>query len=195
MGFSIFYLAVKGKSPDAVHQELGLHATGERECFPESPVTAAVLADGWHLTVWNHARIRKAVQAGSRGCILDRLSSGCELLTCYAEEHVMYSAATAWKDGRKIWAVIHDAQKNTRHLVAEGELPPDFASIRDELMSLQDDEGDDACDNVFEIPVTTVQKLTGYRYDKIMIEPGDPFEVLVSARPASRPFWKRLFGV
>ena len=53
MGYSLFWLAVKGKSPDAVRTELKLRATGEREDVPESPVTGVELPGGWYVVLDN----------------------------------------------------------------------------------------------------------------------------------------------
>lgn len=112
----------------------------------------------------------------------------------------MCSIATGWKDGRRCWSARHDADRGIENLATEGDLPPVFSSIRDQLLSKQRERG--GCDYVFDIPVATAESLTGYRYDQHIPALGnEPFEVLAApAAPASfseqKPsFWKRLFGV
>jgi hypothetical protein len=51
MGFSLSWVAVRGKTRAAVHSELGLAPTGAREGVAESPVVSAALPDGWTLVL------------------------------------------------------------------------------------------------------------------------------------------------
>ena len=115
----------------------------------------------------------------------------------------MVSVATGWKDGRRVWSVTHDAQRDMEHLQTEGELPAAFTSIRDRLRSEQQRAGGSKADvdYIFDVPVELAQLLTGYRHDADI--PGadaELFEVLVetsSTESAStrRPsLLKRLFG-
>jgi hypothetical protein len=198
-----------------VRDELGFHTTGKREEVPEADLSAAEMPTGWYLIVSN--RSEKVVPDS----VMQHLSSsGCELVTCFVEEHVMCSFATGWKDGRRRWSVSHDSQQGIEHLDTEGDLPPDFSSIRDRLLSKQREEdswkpqkphslfqgkitrlSQMRCDYVFDIPVATAQSLTGYRYDQdVPGLSGEPFEVLVCAvpersAPQEKPsFFKRLFG-
>lgn len=198
MSYSQSWLAVRGKQPAAVLEALGLRVTGTREEIAESPIVGAELPSGWYLVV--------AGRSG-HGLMLDqtvqRLSAGCEIVTCDVEEHVMVSVATGWKEGQRVWSVTHDAQRDMGHLQVEGELPATFASIRDRLRSEQQTAGGSKADvdYIFDIPVELAQTLTGYRHDADIPGAGAaPFEVLVetsSSAPASagRPsFLKRLFG-
>jgi hypothetical protein len=73
-------------------------------------------------------------------------------------------------------------------------------AIRDRLFSEQAAAGgkEPDVDHTFDIPVELALSLTGYRHDHDDI-PGmseDPFEVLVSIRPAQkkRSWWRRLIG-
>ena len=70
----------------------------------------------------------------------------------------MVSRLSGWKDGRQLWSVVHDSEKEDRHLEAHSDLPSDFASIRDEVR--RSDEMP-----YIEIPCRLAAKLTGYRYD------------------------------
>jgi hypothetical protein len=198
MGYSQSWLAVKGNQPAAVLETLGLRGTGTREEIAESPIVGAELPSGWFLVVAGCSGHRLM-----RDPILQRLSAGCEVITGDVEEHVMVSVASGWKDGRKVWSVRHDAQRDMEHLQTEGELPAAFTSIRDRLRSEQQAAGGGKADvdYIFAVPVELAQALTGYRHDAHIPGAGtDPFEVLVET-PASaeatteRPsFLKRLFG-
>jgi len=214
MGYSLSWLAVKGKSPAAVCAALGLRTTGQREEFPEGDLCAAELPGGWYLIVSDHTE-RVASDAA-----LQTLSAGGELVTCFVEEHVMASAAAGWQDGRRLWSVTHDAQRGGDHLVAEGDLPPAYAAIRDRLLAKQREQdlakppssrhrqrksGDFSqmrCDYLFSIPVELAQALTGYTHDEdILGQDGKPFEVLAGVSPAAptlrakKSFLKKLFGI
>jgi hypothetical protein len=194
MGFSQSWLAVKGKPPVAVLDALGLRGTDRREELAESPIVGAELPGGWYLVVTNRSGHRLMCEP-----ILERLSAGCEVVTGDVEEHVMVSIATGWKEGRKVWSVVHDAQRGKEHLETEGELPAMFGGIRDELRSKQQAAGggDADVDYIFDVPVMLAKTLTGYQHDAHVSWAGDqPFEVLVeTSASGERPsFWKRLFG-
>ena len=198
MGYSQSWLAVKGKPPAAVLDALSLRGTGTREEIAESPIVGAELPSGWYLVVTDrsgHPLMREQ--------ILERLSAACEVVTGDVEEHVMVSVATGWKDGRRVWSVTHDAQRDMEHLDTHGELPATFSGIRDGLRSKQQAAGGRKADvdYIFDVPVELAKTLTGYRHDAdIPGTGGHPFEVLAqtsASPPASGerpPFWKRLFG-
>ena len=215
MGYSLSWLAVKGKPQMEVHDELGLRPTGEREEIPESDLTGAELPNGWCLIVSNRRE-----QVASDAAMQRLASSGCELVTCFVEEHVMVSSATGWKDGRKSWSIIHDSQRGVEHLETTGELPASYSSVRDRLFTKQKEANirkagtrrpliprkvvaseEMGCDYIFDIPVQVAHELTGYRHDRDIPEmTGKPFHVLVDAvqkdsMPPPKPsFWKRFFG-
>ena len=101
--------------------------------------------------------------------MLRKLSQGAEVVAFFTEDHVMFSKAAAWCDGREVWSVVHDVQKGLRHLKAEGQLPTEFASIRDRLLAEQESESED-CDHVIEIPYETAAAVTGYEHDAVIKE-------------------------
>jgi len=204
MGYSLSWLAVKGKSPQAVRDALSFHPTGECEEIPESAISAAETPNGWYLIVANR---REQVTSDF---LLKRLSeSDCEIVTCFVEEHVMVSQATGWRDGKRTWLLNHDCQQGLRHLEVEGDLPQSFAAIRDGLLAKQTEE---SCDYIFDIPVETARSLVGYRHDQdIPGMSGEVFQVLAEIEPinpvappapANQPsspgrkqsFLKKLFG-
>ena len=136
MGYSQSWLAVKGKPPAAVLETLGLRGTGTREEIAESPIVGTELPSGWFLVVAGCSGHQM-----TRDPILQRLSTGCEVVIGDVEEHVMVSFTAGWNDGQRVWSVTHDAQRDVEHLQAEGELPAAFTSIRDRLRSEQWTQG------------------------------------------------------
>jgi len=126
--------------------------------------------------------------------LLKKVSSAGELVYCYVEEHVMYSSAASWKDGKQIWSVIHDAQNGIRHLDVSGDVPKVLAVIAEKLNAEQDAYSDKKpeVDYIFDIPVELAKELTGFRHDQDM--PGmldDAFEVL---EPIKDPDSKATLG-
>lgn len=105
MGYSLFWLAIKGKSQELICQELGLQNSHISEDLLESDISGTALLTNWYLIVANrnHGNLLHAD-------LLRSLSVSCEVIACAVEEHVMYSAAEYWRNSRKIWPVIHDAQ-------------------------------------------------------------------------------------
>jgi hypothetical protein len=182
MGYALSWVAVKGGTSDAVQSAIGLRPSGQREDIPESDIVAAALPNGWYLVLY-------------RGCAAaDRarksLSRSGEVVYCSVEEHVMVSAASAWKDGKCQWSVVHDGQNDIYDLQVEGPLPASFASIRDRQKAKQDAGeklaigGEDfAVDHMFDVPVDVAQELTGFRHDRDVpgLE-GDAYEVLENAK-------------
>src|SRR5437016_4796141 len=136
MGFSQSSLGVTGKSSDAVLAALSLRPTGEHEDFPESPFVATTLPSGWFLVVADRAE-HEIISDD----VLQRLSAGCEVVTCFVEEHVMVSGASGWRDGIRIWRVTHDAQIAFDHLATDAELPTAYPAIRDRLLAEQQNAG------------------------------------------------------
>jgi len=189
MGYSQSWLAVKGKAPAAVLEALGLQGTGTHEEIAESPIVGAELPGGWFLVVGERSGHRLM-----RDPIVRRLSAGCEVVTGDVEEHVMVSVTSGWKDGRRVWLVAHDGQRDVEHLEAEGELPLAFTGIRDRLRSEQQAAGGGSAgvDHIFDVPVELARTLTGYRHDADIPGAGaEPFEVLVeTGRPS---LLRRLF--
>jgi len=97
MGYSLSWLAVKGKLPQAIRDELSFRMTDEREEIPESDLTAVEMPSGWYLIVSNHSE-----QVVSDAAMQRLSSSGRELVTCFVEEHVMVSRAWMTLNGVRI---------------------------------------------------------------------------------------------
>ena len=174
VGISISWLAVRGAQRDDVLEALGLVETDERDEFPtESPISGAVLADGWYVVVldrYGHALLNDDT--------LHRVSKLGEVVAGAGEEHVMCSFSSGWQDGRRLWWVMHDAQVGIDHLEVEGEMPSGFDQIRDHLISQQEAEGGSEAevDYVYDIPLDTAKLVSGFSWSET--EPEDGLVVL-----------------
>src|SRR5437879_664559 len=189
MGFSFSSLAVRGGTRESVLGTLGLRGTGAFEQIPESDITGAALPSGWYLVISNRGH-----PAFMEGQTLEKLSATGEVLTWFIEEHVMCSSASAWAGGREAWSVVHASDQGIEHLEVKGDLPPMFASIRDRLRAAQQAAAGDKADvdHIFDIPVELVERLTGYRHDRIIPELGErPFEVLATSGATPKRSWMR----
>ncbi len=166
MGFSLSWLATKSKSAEAVLSELELRSTGKRGEVARSPLVGASSDAGWFLIIASRCEHRII-----SGPVVERLSAGCEVLTCTVEEHAMFSEARGWRDGHRLWSVTHRGDNDaTKKIVSEeGTFPSEYSSIRERLFRQQEAEnaGDAEVDFLFEIPVVLVQTFTGYKHDEV----------------------------
>ena len=179
---------MKGKAADAVCRDLGLRS-GMAVTRPRTfALEGATSAAGWYLIV-AAGRDHRLIQAP----VLTQLSAGCEVLTCTVEERNLSSAATGWRDGRRLWSVTYEGEERPGEVVAEGDLPATFARIRQELTakSKAEDVGNLLLDPLFEIPIEAVRDAVGYRPD----EPSPAFDGRFVALDAINPtVMQRLFG-
>jgi hypothetical protein len=181
-----------------VRAELGFRMTGEYDELAESPLCSIEMPSGWYLIVSNRSELVAPPEAMQRIS-----SSGAELVTCFVEEHVMVSSATAWKGGRQLWSVVHDAQQKRDHLAIEGEVPTCFDAILNRLRDEQRQANAEkrGVDYIFDVPVELARALVGYRHDQDIPDlKGSSFAILSGEVPSTpisikKPsFFKRWFG-
>ncbi len=115
MGYSLSWAAIKNGKPEAIHSLLGLRPTEVWVRIHESKTVGANLPTGWYLVSFK----RKELGAD----ILTKLSSMAEVVYCFVEDHVMFSRASGWKDGKFLWSVTHDREKGIYHLEIKGDAP------------------------------------------------------------------------
>ena len=171
MGFSISWLAVRGISKSLVEERLAIRSTDELDEANESPISGALLPNGW-LVLFLNDLMHPFVTVES----LSSLSEGCELVGCHVEEHVMVSAAFFYSNGRRLWNITHESDKGITNLEVEGSLPGGFQAIKDKNLAAQqkDDEEDGGVDYVFEIPLELAEQICGYKHDRWQFEWGEP---------------------
>lgn len=188
MGFSLAWLAVKGKSPADLQQALGLIQTGKHGLYGEHYMVGVMLPSGWYVLIANscdHAMV-----------LSPAISKGCEMVAATLEEHVMYSGVYGWRDGQEIWSLVHDAQQGMLHLETKGNLPPEYAAIFARLSAEQTKEGgaDADVDFYFDIPLETAQAIVGFKHDTATNGVDDAaYEILNDPRAPSqttKPWWR-----
>ena len=186
MGFALSWVAIKGKTRDAILGELRLRPTGRREEIPEAPLVGASSADGWYLIV---AQGDEQELLGPS--VIERLARGGEAVTCSVEEHVMYSEASGWRDGQRFWLVTHAGEDGPKDVAATGALPAAYAAIRDRLLAQQQAAGGAKAevDYLFDIPVDLAQSLVGFKHDQMHHAfEAQGFEELASTtKPPAKP--------
>ncbi len=187
MGIAASFLAFKNTAPEQVHELLGLESTGREARIHESDAISASLPSGWYLVILKRKEFTKHRLA--------ELSKESKILYGYVEEHVMFSTAAAWTDGRKAWSVEHSAENGLDHLDFEGELPNSFEKIREKQLELHrqaEDEGEDV-DHMFDVPVELHRTLLGFTLE-VGLE-GDPdHRFAVLHRRKRKSLLAKLFG-
>jgi hypothetical protein len=191
MGWSLSWAALKGGSPQTACAALGLRATGKREEIPESKIVGVQLPTGWYVLQFDRSELKDRV--------LSNLSRSGEVVCCFVEDHVMVSWASGWRDGNKVWSVVHDCEKGRFHLAIIGEAPPELKGIAERLTAEQRAAGGEKADvdYVYEVPAELAKELTGYRHDQDMPGlTGEVFQVLEAAEEtvAATGFWNALKG-
>jgi hypothetical protein len=181
------WLAIKGKSAGDICRDLDLRL-GKTRGSRRMPLEGALSDAGWFLIVgegWDHRLIQPPV--------LTRVSAGCEVLTCTVEERNLSSAASGWRNGRRIWSVSYEGEDRPGEVLAEGELPVTFEAIRQDFTSKSqaDDAGDLLLDPLFEIAIETVRAAIGYRPDEESPAFDGRFAELTAINPTMK---QRLFG-
>ena len=108
----------------------------------------------------------------------------------------MFSEATGWRDGHRVWSVTHrgDDDITKKTVSEEGTLPSEYSAIRKRLFRQQEAENaaDAEVDFLFEIPIVLVQTFTGYKHDEASPAfEAHGFELLESTK---KSFLGRLFS-
>lgn len=176
MGYALSWAAQRNGTLETICSSCNLRPTGEREEIPESNVVSAEIPSGWQLVLYNRAEIDDQ--------LLAKLSAGGEVVSCFVEDHVMFSSASGWVHRKQVWKVFHDCEKGRYHLEIAGAPPPALADVQKRLIEKQDAAGGDKADvdYIYDIPAELAKTLTGFRHDEdIQGGNGDVFLVLESA--------------
>ena len=189
MGWSLSWAALKGGDLQTVCSALSLRATGKREEIAESSIVGAQLPTGWYMVQFDRSEMEDRVLA--------HLSRSGEVVCCFIEDHVMVSWASGWREGSKVWSVVHDCEKGRFHLDIKGEAPAKLKGIAERLIAEQQAAGGEKADvdHVYDVPAELAKELTGYRHDQdIPGVSGDVFEALERRSSGVAGLIGRLFG-
>ena len=165
MGYAISWIAFRGKTDAQAAELLGLSPSGKFEEVPESMFCGVHLDNGWYVVVINEYG-HKFVRERS----LQRVSAAADVVATSIEEHVMFSCAEAWKNGKLIWRVTHASGSSRRHLEEHGSLPTQYLDIKERLLAAQQREDEDAheVDYVFDVPLELSEAIVGFKHDRIL---------------------------
>ncbi len=176
MGYSLSWIAVKGRTTEDLQRLIGFRSTGKPGNYGEHYLVGRSLQDGWYILIANSSDDPIA-----NNKMLSELSKGGQAIVCSVEEHVMFSSCSFWDKGKKAWSVKHRGDRNVFDLVKSGKVPKSYASLMEELVQKQKAEsGENAdVDHIFELPLELAKQLVGFRHDQETGDAGDgSYEIL-----------------
>jgi hypothetical protein len=180
MGISLAWISVRGKDKDSVLRELQFAAAEERGDLSDFPLAGSDEQDGAFIISalrCDHPIVRKQTLAS--------LSNGCTIVAGSVEEHVMYSSAALWKNGKLDWSIEHQGDVSDDNMTVIG-TPEGLDEIIRGL--LQDDP---EADYHFDVPLLMAKKLTGFKYDETDSCMDGKFQELRAVKPVgAKPWWK-----
>jgi hypothetical protein len=165
MGYANSWIAFRSKTDAQAAALLGLSPSGKFEEVPESMFCGVRLDNGWYVVVINEYG-HKFVRERS----LQRVSVAADVVATSVEEHVMFSCAESWKNGKLIWRVTHESGSSRRHLEEHGSLPGQYLDIKERLLAAQqrEDEGAHEVDYVFDVPLELSEAIVGFKHERIL---------------------------
>lgn len=171
MGFKISWLAFSGKSKSDVLASMHVADTAVPDEATEGPMSVADFPDNWTI-VWLNSFNHPLAEDAS----LRRLSTDCTLIASHVHEGIMFSAAQLYREGKLVWSISHDSSEGIYNLNSKGELPTEFAAVKDTLLAKQraQPDGPMSVDYVFNIPLDTAKSLCGFQHDRWKYEWGRP---------------------
>lgn len=161
MGTCLSWAAIRGKPASVVLRALGYTTTGTREPLfwrdsTEVPFMAGHCND-WYFLFGNGNDFMSAPT------LAQPLSIGSEVVVCFVESHVMVSSAAGFRDGKRIWSVVHDTQhRGAAHLEATGAPPAAWPAILRTARS----KSKPGVDYLFDAPIDLAAAVTGFRHDR-----------------------------
>jgi hypothetical protein len=181
MGYSLSWAALRNGTLETICSSCSLRATGKREEIPESRIVSVEIPSRWQLVLYTRSEVDDQVLA--------KLSAEGEVVSCFVEDHVMFSSASGWARGKQVWKVFHDCEKGRYHLETAGAAPIVLAGIQKRLVEKQDAVGGEKADvdYIHDIPAELVKAMTGFRHDEeIQGSLGDVYHVLEPAGRVAR---------
>ena len=160
MGYSLSWLAVKNVSELDILNKVCAKRTGNKDEAPDYDFNYMERDGEWRWLIENRVDMIRDKEDW-----LTVLSSGAELVCVVVEEHVMYSAATGWKDGKRLWSIEHDNERGgLEDIKATGALPETYEKVRTDL--LQKLMADPETDYMFDVPTRVAELITGFKHDE-----------------------------
>jgi len=156
MGLNLSWIGVQGEQKTAVLDRLGFEEIGETGDEVGADYACAELPGGW-LIVLATDRVFDVNDT------LAKVASKGSSLSCSMSETVMVSEVRAFRNGRALWSVLHDPDKDPQGFVVAGALPPQFDEILRRLEGEQAAPGNEDVDCMFDLPLELAASICGYR--------------------------------
>jgi len=187
LGFSNSWIAVKGLAPDVAIEELGLEVVSEGHEHPEGNFSLLRLANDWTV-VW----FESGCEAAFKGPVV-KLARHGPAVACGVEDHVMFSEARGYIDGKEAWRVTRDAEASDE-IEISGDVPPTYGGLLAAAIAGRDEDENEGVDLLWEVPPDLAQSICGFRHDVIQTDGSTFVELRRARRAAGGGFWRRLFG-
>jgi hypothetical protein len=192
MGLAASWLAFHGIDRARVLERLRLAPNGQVRDIPNRrEIGVRDLPSQWTLVFFGDLEPSAASENS-----LERCSSGCRIVAGHLEEHVMFSAAEEWRDGKRLWRIEHEGDADTLDVTVTGSPPENFEDLKRHYFAAQEAEGsrEAEVDHIFDIPLALASSIVGYKHDE---SPMATFELVEhpkseSAAPitAAKPWWR-----
>lgn len=192
MGFSLSWVAVKGKSLEQVLPILELEPTGEHLEEAEAAFCATTLKNGWSIVICDDVQTPLFDQT----TLQTLAANNGQAVWCMVEEHVMYSAAHAYSNGQKTWSVEYSGEHGIAEVDCTGDVPAEFERILADLQNQQTQAGGTQADvdYIHDAAIALAHAITDFRHDEEIDHNAEkPFAVLRptgQSKKAKKPWWK-----
>ncbi len=150
MGFNLSWIAVEGRSTQAVLDQLGLVPVGEASCEMFAAYACAELANGWLIVTATRGK-----SAFGKG--VERVSAGGLALLGDQLDVVSYCRLSSFQDGQSIWSVARDPERERTGLLVTGSPPPLLDEVMNEGLAKQAEDLE--ADHLFEAPLELSHRL------------------------------------
>lgn len=183
MGISLAWVAADGLTVDEALRRLSLCRTGKDCELGYHGVGGHELPGGWYLVTALGCDHRIGTPES-----MAALSFGCRAVACAVEEHVNFASAELWQDGRLVWRVQHEGDRDAENISHVGAPPPGYLDL---LATVEPGDSDNLQGHFhMDIPLLLAKRLTGFQHDELNQDiDNTPFEQLTDLVP-QRPWWR-----
>ena len=178
MGFNMSWIFVDQVDLNDLYAALDVKSTGEA-ADPHDlgtgrvPLAGLKPKDGW-CAIFGHYSFVLDITIGTDPPRLTRLPAKSRAVSCVVLEHANISYASLWQDGRHIWEVRHQPNKEqSEHLDFCGDLPPTFMGTWEAALQRQRESyarrnifGGWGVDYIFDVPFNVATEITGFHHNR-----------------------------
>lgn len=156
MGLTLVWVAVRKSAGAALLRALDFERVGDASDELGSSYCCAETPEGW--LVLTLARDGLASDQA-----VSQAPAAVEILAFEMNETVMFSGARAFRDGKLVWSVIHDPDRDWHGVTVEGTPPSQLVPIRKRLEAKEAADPEKDVDYLFDVPLDLSRALCGYQ--------------------------------